>query len=700
MKRRASLVSLALALVAPALALAGGGPPGGQHTLDWPFYGNDLGGMRYQNVDQITPTNVAHLTPAWIFHTNVMNKETSFEAQPIEVAGTLYIASPHDHVFALDATTGALKWTYNPIDMPPLFRLALCCGQTSRGVAVGAGRVFVARMDAVLVALDAATGRVEWETRVADWHKKYAENMAPQVVAGMVLMGSSGGEYQKRGFLAAYDAATGRQLWRIHTTLPGASWAGASWQRGGGNIWVTPEVDPQLGLIYAHTGNASPDINGSRRAGDNLYTDALLAVDLRTGAVRWHFQEVHHDIWDYDTAQPAQLYTLVKNGQSIPVIGHANKDGFYFILDRRTGQPVYPVREAPVPTKPEWQHPAPTQPESTIVLIPQAVESTPPGLTAAPLFTPPQEQPLLEQPGAEISGPEWTPGAYSPRTRYAYIPAGGYSPWLYHATPTEVNSYGSTGSPPAVPGLKSYGLFDAVDTTTGRIAWQTRVPDVTISGAVVAGDLVFWGLDDGTFLAQDAGTGRILWRYHSHLAGVGGANGSGAAYVVGGREYVVMAFGGSSHVRGDTGMTASPLGDALIAFALPREGQSAARVVTAQPVQVPLGAPAAVSGVARPPAGSTVIELKTHDLIYDPHSFTVRAAARVAVHVMDDGLLPASFAVNLPTGAIGLAQPLNPGQETYLAFTAPQRPGAYEFFDAIQGDKGYAPAGIMRVVQR
>ena len=690
-----AMVALIVAIVVALPVHAGGPSP---TNFDWPYYGNDLGGMRYQNVDQINPSNVAQLTPAWIFHTTVMNKMTSFESQPIVVDGTMYVASPHDHVFALDAATGALKWTYSPTDMPPIFQLALCCGQTTRGVAVGDGKVFIARMDDVLVALDAATGRLAWETRVADWHEKYAENMAPQYVDGKVLVGSSGGEYQKRGFIGAYDTASGRQLWRFYTAQPG-TWGGDAWKNGGGDVWTTPEVDPKLGLVYVHTGNAAPDINGSRRPGQDLYTDSIVALDLNSGTLRWYYQEVHHDLWDYDAGQPAQLYTLVRNGRSIPVIGHASKDGYYFILDRRTGKPVYPVKEVSVPTTPAWQHPWPTQPES-IPLIPMTVTSTPPGLTSAPMWTPPQETPLLEQVGAEMSGPEWAPGAYSPRTHYAYIPAGGYSPWLYHATPTEVNSYGSTGSPPAVPGLTSYGLFDAVNTATGKIAWQTRVPDVAVSGAVVAGDLVFWGEDDGTFLAQDAQTGTILWRYRSTLAGVGGANGSGAVYVVHGREYVVMAFGGSSHVRGDTGMTTSPLGDALVAYALPQAGAGGPHVVAAQPIQIPVGAPAAVGGVSRPPAGTMVIEITTRDLNYYPHRFTVRAGVQVAVHLVDDGLLPASFAVNLPTGAVGLSRPLMPGQGTYFVFTAPRQPGAYEFFDAIQADKGYTPPGIMQVVPR
>ncbi len=665
-------------------------------NLDWPFYGNDQGGMRFQDVDQINASNVGQLTPAWIMHMHVGKPATSLETQPIIVGGTLFASSPHDHVFALDAVTGAVKWTYSPTDMPPLFALALCCGQTNRGVAVGDGKVYIARLDDVLVALDAKTGKVAWKTRTADFHQRYSQTMAPQFVDGKVVVGSAGGEYAARGFVAAYDSKSGQQIWRFYTTKPG-TWGGEAWKHGGGTVWTTPEVDPKLGLIYAHTGNPSPDINGSKRPGANLYTSSIVALEIRTGHLRWYFQEVHHDLWDYDAAQPAQLYTIKRGNDVIPVIGQAGKDGYYFDLDRRTGKPVLPVREVKVPTTPSWQHPYPTQPESGIRLVPNVVGSTPPGFGSAPMWTPPREQPLWEQPGAENSGPEWSPGAYSPRTKYAYIPSGGYSPWLYRSSPAEVNSYGSTGTPPAVPKLKTYGLFNAVDTVTGKIAWRNKTSGIVVSGTAVAGDLVFFGLDDGTYQAHDAQTGKTLWSWHSTMKGIGGANGAGAVYMVGGREYIVMPFGGNSHIRADNGATVSPLGDALIAFALPTNKPSAPRIVDATPVQVPVGAPTGVAGTPAPPASARVIEIKAHDLNYYPDHFTVKAGERVAVHVIDTGLLPVGFAVILPGRSIGLSAPLPPGQGTYFAFTAPKKPGGYTYYSSIQPDKDYASGGLITV---
>ena len=302
-----------------------------------------------------------------------------------------------------------------------------------------------------------------------------------------------------------------------------------------------------------------------------------------------------------------------------------------------------------------------------------------------------------------MSGPEWTPGAYSPRTHYAYIPAGGYSPWVYHATPKQVDTYGSTGSPPQVVAqgnINSYGLFDAVNTQTGKIAWRTRTAAVADSGVAIGGDLVFWGHDDGTFVAQNAKTGKVLWTWHSNLPGIGGANGAAAVYVAGGHEYVVAPFGGSAHIRGDTGPSVSPLGDALIAFSLPAGHTDTLPNITADPVQVPVAAPATYQDVSYPPQSAKVVPIDTHDFNYYPRRFTVRAGQLVAIQLTNTGLLPAGLAVNLPTEAVGLATPVPPDKQAYLVFTAPAKPGNYAFFDSVQPDKYYAPNGVMHVTKR
>ncbi|HYZ82817.1 MAG TPA: PQQ-binding-like beta-propeller repeat protein [Bryobacteraceae bacterium] len=666
------------------------------NRVDWPSYGNDLGAMRFVNIDQINRSNVAQLQPVWILHTQVMGPDTSFESQPIIIDGVMYATSPHGHVFALDATTGAIKWTFNPDFLAPLSELAICCGQDNRGVAVGNGKVFVGQLDATLVALDAATGNVVWKVVVDRWQDRWTETMAPLFINGLVIIGASGGEYQRRGHVRAYNANTGARVWEFNT-VPGPgefgndTWAGDSWRTGGANVWTTPAADPQLGLIYITTANAAPDLNGSQRAGTNLFTASVVALDVATGQRRWHFQEIHHEIWDYDCTQPAHLFTLERNGQQIPAIGHANKAGFYYILDRRDGRPLFDVTETPVPIEPAWQRPWPTQPIPAIdPVIPQTVASAPAGVRTGPIFTVPQEQPTLIQPGAE-SGPEWPPGAYSPRTRYSYLQAGGYSPWTYSAIPTVVNSLGSTVALNDIPGIETFGLFVAMNTTTGKIAWSKRLPQKFYSGVVVAGDLVFFGEGNGQFNAADAQTGNVLWTFKSNLPNVGGANGAPAVYVVNGREYVVMAFGGNA----DAGFTK---GDALIAFALPQGGQTPQpMVVTANPRQVPTGdlpASAMQPPLAAAPPDARVVELVTHDFDFQPESFTALAGEKIAVHIVNTGNSSTGFNITLPTGRIGLSATIASNQSGYFVFTAPSQPGVFEFFGS---GRFFGQTGLMRV---
>ncbi len=684
-------------------------------NVDWPYYGNDLGGMRYADIDQINSATVSLLQPAWIFYTGIVGDETSFESQPIVSGGALYVTSPHGHVFALDATTGAVKWAYTP-DMPPLSKLAYCCGQVNRGVAVGGGKVYVAQLDANLVALDAGTGAVAWKIAVDPWQAAWTETMAPLYVNGKVIVGASGGEYMRRGHVSAYDAATGKMVWRFYTApgpgeLGNDTWAGESWRTGGATVWTTPVADTQLGLLYITTGNAAPDENGSRRAGMNLFSCSVVALNLDTGAYKWHFQEVHHDIWDYDSAQPAHLFTLTRNGRQIPALGHANKNGYYFLLDRRDGTPLFDVKETPVPTEPAWQNPWPTQPVPAIdELIPHVVNVVPKGLTAAPFWTPPQETPLLMQPGFE-AGPEWCPSAYSPRTGYSYISAGGVEPWLYHSIPPLVNALGSTGAD-KIPGIENYGLLDAIDTNTGKMAWQVKTPEKIVSGVVVAGDLVFFGESQGKFNALDARSGKVLWSYEIPKTDqeksretspakttMGGANGAPAVYMVNGREYVVMAFGGNNQVRSNAQV--SNQGDALIAFALPTPGAVQPNISVANVKDVESGEISdanRIAGVATPPAGARTIELEVNDLDFNPSSFTVLAGERVAVHIVNHDFSDAGFAVELPSASYALKDPVAPGASTYFVFTAPRQPGTFEFYNeearavSIYGSGRVAPA--------
>lgn len=600
--RVSALVGLLSAVTLIAFIHPAAGAPGAtqassnaatpQH-LNWPFYGNDPANTRFQNVDQINPSNVSRLKPAWVFHTGLLGDEVSFENSPIVVNGTMYVSTGHDDVYALDASTGAERWGYHPeVQMPNLGNLSICCGQDNRGVAYKDGKVYLGRLDDVLVALNAKTGEEIWQRRVADYHDGYAITMAPQVidypgVPDTVVIGVAGGEYKVRGQLAAYDLNTGKPRWTFQATLPGRSWAGMSWKNGGGPIWQTPAFDRQLGRLYLSTGNASPNLSGQRRAGEDLYTSSLVALDIRTGKVAWHFQEVHHDLWDYDGPQPPVLFPVTKNGKTYDALGHCNKNGYYYILDRRTGKPIFPVTEKAVPPGPSWQHSWPTQPVSSVQsLTPHSVQSTPPYLKSAPEFTPPRDQPLLIQPGPD-GGCEWPPAAYSPRTKDVYygtryLPAVLSSHKGNFGKDAGGEFLGSSESEP-VPGVHYYGIYGATDTVTGKVAWKIKVPDLAKSGMLVAGDLVFFGQNNGQFNAVNAKDGARLWNFDATTVPTAGAAAAApVAYVADGHEFIANAFGGNYL---DREFQLSPKGDALIAFALPEAQSHGPNVVYADNIR-------------------------------------------------------------------------------------------------------------------
>jgi quinohemoprotein ethanol dehydrogenase len=558
-------------------------------ATDWPLYGKDLANTRFQDVDQINPTNVGGLKVAWVFHTGVLDPKAELEVSPIEVNGTVYITDGHDDVFAVDATTGAQKWAYKPTtiagEMPPLDQISVCCGRNNRGVvfvpgaAGGRDEVIYGRLDDVVVALDAQTGAVVWKTTVADFHSRVAINMAPQSANGRVIVALSGGEFLVRGQVIALDTATGNVAWRFFTAQPG-TWGGGTWKKGGAMAWQNPSIDPDLGLVYTGTGNPSPDLNGVSRIGDNLYSASVVALDLMTGQLRWYFQETHHDLWDYDATMTTVLFPVEKNGQTIPALGHCSKNGNYYILDRRDGQPVYPVTEVPVPTTPAWQHPAPTQPVSSVepltplTFVPGTIDFNllPAEITLAPQYTPPQQQEFLMVPGAD-GGCEGIAQAYSPRTKFVYYGTR-YEPTTFQTAPNNkkpINGlFLGSSFEDVVPGVTAFGIFGATDTTTGKVTWKINVDQPAKSGMLIAGDLAFFGEGNGKFHAVSAATGAQLFTYDGPADptqhDVGGAQAAPVAYVVNGKEFIVNAFGGNVP---DRSFPPNPVGDAVIAFTLP-----------------------------------------------------------------------------------------------------------------------------------
>ena len=449
---------------------------------------------------------------------------------------------------------------------------------------------------------------------------------------------------------------------------------------------------------------------------------SFVALDVHTGKLKWYYQMVHHDIWDYDGPEPTMLFTWVgPNGQQVPAIGHANKAGYYFILDRRTGKPLIPVTEKPVPTEPSWQNAWPTQPfPATDPLVPHTIYpwDVPAGMVAAPEpYTPPIEQPIVLNPGAG-GGPQWPPVAYSPRTHFVYLAGiGGYAPEALIGNPNHPeNGWGSAYAGDPRWGAHSYGLVDALDTTTGKLAWQRQITYKSLSGAAVAGDLVFFGQDTGEFDAVDAKTGALLWSWGNpdHEPNVGGANGSPAVYMVNGREYVVMPFGGNSGLW--TAYGTAHVGDAVIAFALPQGTAGTGNGADPAPAAATTAKPHVVHGpipdvpdfghfpgkfvppAARPPAGSTVYTIQFRSLLYYPKKVTVAPGQLVAIHLMDtDPWASAAFAIDLPTGSVAMRSQLAAGHDAYIAFQVPNTPGTYTFYYPSYGMLYQGAAGTLTV---
>jgi quinohemoprotein ethanol dehydrogenase len=554
-------------------------------TLDWPHYGNQYNNQRFQNVDQINPSNVGSLKVAWVFHTGVVDDNSTLEVTPIVINGVMYATTGHDDVFALNAVNGAQKWAYHPVDQAPPPTFPLCCGRNNRGVAVGNGKVFLGRLDDSVVALNQATGTVAWQVKLADSAQGYSITMAPQFVTtslhpnGLIIISLSGGEYEARGQVFALNAANGTIVWMFFTTQGPNTWGGNAYLTGGAFQWNTPSIDTTLGLVYLNTGNAAPDVLGQNRPGINLYSCSLVALNLDTGNLIWFFQEVHHDLWDYDAAQTTVLFDLTRNGTTTPAIAHTGKNGELYILDRRNGTPIYPVTEVPVPTtNPPYQNAFPTQPHSAVAhLTPfNCIKPNTSGIPCPPRYTPPSEVVELQQPGAQGGG-EWVAAAYSPRTHFLYSPVR-YEPTSYVTHPDNNEPTPIPGQiPPEFVGsdfgrslltTNPFGIFGATDTTTGQIAWENDTKDLATSDMTVTGDLVWYGQDNGNLNAANAATGQILFTFNANtVPGAGGANAGAIAYVVNGKEYIAYAFGGNVLERANQQVDLP--GDAIIAFTLP-----------------------------------------------------------------------------------------------------------------------------------
>jgi alcohol dehydrogenase (cytochrome c) len=534
---------------------------------DWITNGGNLSNQRYSTLKQIDTSNVTQLKGVWMTRLKGSGSagKYSFEASPLVKDGIMYVVTGNDDVFALNAKTGAILWEYwSGIDQKIS---TACCGWVNRGLAMGEGLLYSGQLDANVVALDMKTGKVAWKTPIEKWENGYTITSAPLYYDGIVYSGIAGGEFGVRGRLTALDAKTGAILWRSYT-LPGPGAQGSdTWppgtdhsMRGGATIWNTPALDPDLGLVYFVTGNCGPDYDGAMREGDNLFCASMMALKAKTGEYVWHFQQVHHDIWDYDAASPVVLFDTVINGQPRKGIAEAGRTGWVYILDRTNGKPLIGIDERPVPQDPR-QKTAKTQPiPRGDATVPQCAELLPGYEKAGCIFETFWETPVLMQPSG-VGGTNWSPMPYSPDTGYFYVPGTVRTSAFTRYSDKYVVGMRYFGGTQAAPiGSSMSGTFTAIDSTTNKIAWQHKTPYRIGGGGgatVTAGGLIFRGEPDGNFLAIDAKSGKELWRFQTGF----GADAPPVIYEVDGEQFVAIATGGNQ-------LQGSAYGDAVWSFSL------------------------------------------------------------------------------------------------------------------------------------
>lgn len=542
---------------------------------NWLTHGRDFTNQRFSPLTSITTQNVKRLVPKWIYQPGTSQ---SFQTTPLVADGVMYVSAPGSHAMAVDAKTGRELWRYDHKSKAA----KLCCGPANRGVALGYGKVFIASVDARLIALDQATGKVLWDHSMADTAGDPTEDRAalgqgdpalkgnvtgstgvgavaaPLVYDGKVIVGITGvgyglhldsdrpgaplgtvvgvaGRYGRPGFLAAYDAATGNPVWQFDTTQEG--WEGKleaktadgvplprdiaaekaslpkfkdAWKFGGGSIWHSPAVDPELGLIYLGIGNPSPQSAGESRPGDNLYTVSLVALELATGKVRWHYQQVPHDMWGYDVASPPSLFNVTIDGKVIAAVGQASKLGWYFVHDRRDGKLLY----------------------KSEAFVPQDN-----------MFKAPTKEGIIISPGVG-GGANWSPTSVDEKNGMVFV-AAMHMPTRYHTQ--ELAAVGDkppvtyyTFEPAKGP---AWGTLSAIDLSArGKIKWQVKTPEPLVGGVLAtAGGVLFSGEGNGDFSAFDAKTGARLWQFNCGA----GVNAPPISYEIDGKQYVAVAAGGS-----------------------------------------------------------------------------------------------------------------------------------------------------------
>jgi alcohol dehydrogenase (cytochrome c) len=532
----------------------------GASGADWKSHGGTPYAWRYSALDQINTTNVKGLTPAWLFQTG--DYAENLQATPIVENGVMYLITARARVFALDAATGREIWNYRYPEPPrsvPGF-------VGNRGLAIGDGKVFFGTKDDYVVALDQKTGRQLWRVNTDDARQCGCNITGAPLVAGdKVIVGGTGGDGAHRGYITAFSTKNGRLAWRWYV-IPGPgekgneTWKGDSWKFGGGAPWLTGSFDPALNLVYWGTGNAAADFyDGDRVAAGtdkgrdvNLYTASVVALDVDTGKLRWHHQEVPDDLWDFDSAYEVLLMDRVVRGRPRQILVHMNKSGLTSVLDRVTGEFMGSFS---VPEVRTWI--------TGVTEDGKLVGRNEPQLGKATTICP-----------SAAGAKSWNSMAYSPRTGFLYVPVNELCAEVTpnNATAREGQNYMNGAFPMNLaPGRTTWSHVDAWDPVTGKRAWSLPYKYVLLASMLAtAGDLVFTGNPEGEFFALDAKSGNKLWSYQTGAGHRGGA----ASYSVNGRQYIATSTGWHVSVVGSAMQALFPdqdwrLGSTLVVFALP-----------------------------------------------------------------------------------------------------------------------------------
>ena len=493
----------------------------------WATFSGDYSGRRHSPLSQITPDNVDRLSAQWTFQTGTTTRGRGFETTPLVVDGVLYVTGSNNFAWALDARTGRPFWQYRR-DLPEDLTYG-ASAPVNRGFGILGDRLFMVTLDAHFLALDRLTGSVLWDVELADYRQGYAATLAPLVIDDKVIVGISGGEYATRGFIDAYHPETGARLWRFHSVPESGEAGSETWPdtdvitRGGGGTWMTGTYDPELDLLYWGTGNPNPDYYGDDRRGDNLYTDSLVAVDAATGQLRWHYQFTPHDTHDWDSNHVPVQADLMWNGEMRGVVMVANRNGFFYVLDRVTGE----LLQGTPFTDTTWAREI--------------------GADGRPVVLNDGSQGCLPD---MWGGTNFMPPSFDPAAGLFFLTARETCATFIPQVPEFVPGRSSPGGVVWIDQDQGYGALRAIDVYTGERRWEFRYPTPSMSGVLsTASGLVFAGDHEGNFMAFESETGRNLWHYPTGSRIWGAA---AMTHMLDGRQHVLI-----------------PSGTTLVAFALP-----------------------------------------------------------------------------------------------------------------------------------